>query len=279
MFRNRIIILVILALSLAIVSASAANTVTLDPQSVTVSPGSNSTVTVRVDEFTQGLAGYQLRVTLTDPGVAEIIGVSYPIWAKLSNSTGVPSDSVTLSAVDIDRQIGPGARDVVLGTFTVHGDATGSTGFVLSDIQVDADGGAVITLVPSQGTIIQPMATSAGSSTTITPAVTQGTTGGSTGGGSSTVGSSSSSGSTASGQSTPVNGTTVMTSPTPVITGTPGTAAPVQVTSSSAAVVITSSAQPVTTTMKGGIPIWGVGFICLFAIGITLLVFVRVKRI
>ncbi len=102
-----------------------------------------------------GLAGYDLQVTLENPAVGEIIAVQYPVWAALSNTTPPPpADSLRLSAVDLGKSVEAGAEDVLLATITVRADSTGNSAITISDVNMDADGGTGIAPGLSSGEVV-----------------------------------------------------------------------------------------------------------------------------
>jgi hypothetical protein len=135
--------------------AGSAATISFSPLSVTVDPSGTATIDLTIDELPHGLAGYDAVITISDPGVAEISAVSFPAWAGLSNVTGAPSASVKVSAVDLTRQVQPGATGVVLGTITVRGQSAGTATMNLENIHMDADGGSRVeaTVNPASVTV------------------------------------------------------------------------------------------------------------------------------
>jgi PKD repeat protein len=102
-----------------------------------------------------GLAGYDLYVTLENPAVGEIIAVQYPDWAGLNNTIpSPPADSLRLSAVDLDKSVEAGAEDVLLATITVYADSTGNSTITVSNVHMDADGGSMIEPGLSLGEVV-----------------------------------------------------------------------------------------------------------------------------
>jgi len=127
----------------------------LSPSSLSVANGMTEEFELRVSSLPDGLSGYDLRVTLNNSAVAEIVDVQYPAWALLHNTTPqVPGDSFRLSAVDIGRSIEPGAGTTILATVTLRGDSTGTSAITISEIHLDADGGAMITPEVTHGSIV-----------------------------------------------------------------------------------------------------------------------------
>jgi hypothetical protein len=170
MIRKLLIPFILLVtLFLVAIPLTTAETITFDPETITVSQGDTQTITLLLDEAPQGLAGYLFNVVVTNPGTTRIMDVSYPSWAGLSSTTGVPGESITMSAVDLNRQVQAGATGVILGTITVQGGTAGTSIISLGNVQMDADGGGIINPLTHQGTIIISMT---GIPVTWTPAQT-----------------------------------------------------------------------------------------------------------
>jgi len=130
-------------------------TVYLSPSSMAVANGTNTEYEIRVSSLPEGLAGYDLVVTIADPSIAEIISVQYPAWAGLNNTTpSPPGDSLRLSSVDVNKNVQAGAENTLLATITVRADSTGTSEITLSDVHMDADGGDAITPDVISGDIV-----------------------------------------------------------------------------------------------------------------------------
>jgi hypothetical protein len=166
--RTLIIIMVIFAAAL-IYPCSAASNITFDPANITVNQGDTRTITLLLDNAPKGLAGYQFSVTVWNPGTVQIIEVSYPSWAALSNTTGVPGESITMNAVDLNQEVQAGATGIVLGAITVQGGTAGTSNISVGDIQLDTDGGGTFFADADPVTIIVSMT---GIPVTWTPAQT-----------------------------------------------------------------------------------------------------------
>jgi PKD repeat protein len=127
----------------------------LSPPSPHVAEGTTCDFQLSISSLPEGLSGYDLAVTLSNPSIAEITGVQYPGWAGMNNTTPLPqTDSLRLSGVDLGRNIQAGAEDVLLATITVRADSTGTSAFVISNVNMDADGGGIITPEISSGEIV-----------------------------------------------------------------------------------------------------------------------------
>jgi hypothetical protein len=127
-----------------------------------------------------GLAGYNIYLAVENPQTAEIIQVTTP---------GDPNLLTTISTMPSDRvwvkklyRIEPGATNIELFTFTVQGDAPGTTHITLNPIRIDDIFGntipltivpAVLTIeeVPAPAASVTPEPTSSNSTTIPAPAV------------------------------------------------------------------------------------------------------------
>jgi len=128
--------------------------VSLAPSSLPVANGTTSEYEILVSSLPDGLAGYDLWVTLDNSSIAEIVGVRYSGWGAMNNTTPLPpGDSLRLSAVDVGRQVEPGSGSALLATITVRADRTGASSIRLSNVTMDADGGAIISPVVTSGEI------------------------------------------------------------------------------------------------------------------------------
>lgn len=128
------------------ISATQSDRPTVAVVGATVPASDTATVRVALTGAPDGLAGYYLRVSVADAGVARIESASYPDQFGMTTDPAVSGDgrTVTLEAADVDAAIEPGASDVTLATVTVSGVAPGEVGVTVDPIQFDADGGAAI---------------------------------------------------------------------------------------------------------------------------------------
>ncbi|MFA5296230.1 MAG: hypothetical protein WC382_12005 [Methanoregulaceae archaeon] len=137
--------------------------------SATVDRGSSTNFQIVMDRAPAGISGYYLRISLANPAVAEITGVSYPSWVTFKETVGVPSDVVTIAGTDIDEQVQDGATDILLASVTLLGDSEGTSGILLQVNKLDADGGDAIEADTTGATVtVNPSSGNGGSSATVT---------------------------------------------------------------------------------------------------------------
>ncbi|MBP1928166.1 PKD repeat protein [Methanolinea mesophila] len=124
--------------------------------------GGTATMNFLLDEAPNGLAGFNITVSLADPDVGEIMSVSYPAWVSQHDNATLPADSAWIKTVDMGSgdygNIGPGATDIPLGTITLRGDAEGTTGVIVTINQMSDDEGSNMfpTVTPGTFTVIVP---------------------------------------------------------------------------------------------------------------------------
>jgi len=125
----------------------------MTPSTVTIYKGKTVEINLVLDEAPAGLAGYDLVVRLSNPQVAEFPEVTYPSWAALHNTTRRADGSVRISGVDLSREVSPGATEIPIATLTLRGISGGSSAIILESVNMDADGGDMITPVVSNGQV------------------------------------------------------------------------------------------------------------------------------
>jgi PKD repeat protein len=118
--------------------------VSFSPSTLSFGEGETAEYQIIMNEAPLGLAGYDMVVSLANPGIAEIISVAFPPWANLTNVSGVPGQSVLLAAVDTNHMIEGNATGVLLATISINGTASGTTPITIDELYMDADGGGVI---------------------------------------------------------------------------------------------------------------------------------------
>ncbi len=215
-----------------------AATIELNPVTQSLQQGSTTTLTLTLDSAPDGLAGYRMNLALSNPSSARVVGVSYPSWASINNTTGVPGSTVRISGVDLGRAVEKGSQSVPLATITLQGMGAGTCRVVASDARFDADGGNVTLADPAEATLTV-------SGTIPTTSTSQGGSGGSSGG------SSSGGGASGGGSSSGFTGS-IVEQKTPAITMTPSTAATMAVVSYAAPEGTTSLVPTTVATNNPG---------------------------
>jgi parallel beta-helix repeat protein len=123
------------------------------PSDAEVVESQTTEIVITVSSLPAGLAGYNLTVTLDDPDVAEITGISYPSWVTITENSSLPGTSIYLKALDGDEAVQTGATDVVLATLTVMGKQAGNASFTLGIDRLDDDTGTAIDVSLETGSL------------------------------------------------------------------------------------------------------------------------------
>jgi hypothetical protein len=138
-------LILMIAMLLLGIAVATGETVTFDPATVTIARGGSTGITISMNEAPSGLAGYEMVIRLSNPGIAKISDVAYPPWAVLFNTTRNSDGSVRISGVDLSRQVNAGMTGIPLATITVTGVSGGTSSIMMEAVSLDADGGAMIT--------------------------------------------------------------------------------------------------------------------------------------
>ncbi|MEF8861548.1 MAG: cell surface protein [Haloarculaceae archaeon] len=133
-------------------------------------PGGTTTMRIVLTSAPDGLAGYELVLSVSDGDVAAITGANYTDAFGLTTEPVVSDDGRTLrlEAADVGGNVEAGATDVTLATVELRGESAGRAGLEVRPVQFDADGGAVMNVSVASGSVVvgepEPTATSTGES-------------------------------------------------------------------------------------------------------------------
>ena len=120
-----------------------------------LSPSGTAAVDVVLTSAPDGLAGYNIALTIEDPDVAHIRSARYPDRFDLTTDPSISEDgrTVTLEAADVGSTIGAGAENVTLATVEIAGDAPGEAEITVDLRQVDGNDGEVLRPAAGAGTL------------------------------------------------------------------------------------------------------------------------------
>ncbi len=138
LYRVCVILLVFFVLEIS--CASAANVVSFDPHTVEMFQNSSHDFQIIMDEFPQGLSGFNMTISVSDPEIAEITSVTFPGWNAIPSNSTLPSSSVWIKGIDLSNQIVSGNTSVLLANITLKGKEIGNTNLTISNIFYDPDG-------------------------------------------------------------------------------------------------------------------------------------------
>ncbi len=137
-----------------------------------VSPGSASTVTIvnktfsaagqtadidlYIDSFPDGLSGYWFNISMGDRAVAEFTDVTLPEWysGNLESHGIAATNNAFIKLLDVNNEVKPGANNVILCSVRVTATGPGTTAITLTNIQIDDEGGKMITPAVTGGVIL-----------------------------------------------------------------------------------------------------------------------------
>lgn len=161
---NNLPIIIALFSLLALPTFTAATEIIASPSSVELETGSTATISYILDEVPGGLVGYGMHISLTNPACARISAVSYPAWAILNATQGVPGSEVILRGVDLGKAVGNGESSISVATLTIQGIGAGTCMVVTSELQFDDDSGNVVMVDPEQAIVTVSGSTPSGTS-------------------------------------------------------------------------------------------------------------------
>ncbi|MFB6085103.1 MAG: PGF-CTERM sorting domain-containing protein [Halorientalis sp.] len=144
-------------------TATADDGAQLTVTNATVEENETSRLRLALTRAPAGLSGYEVTLSLSEPGVAEITNASYPDAFQLTTEPRIADDGqrVTLEAAVTDTP--PGARNVTLATVTVAGTGGGTTAVRVTDAQIDADDGSRVAPAYDAGSVaVEPLANDGG---------------------------------------------------------------------------------------------------------------------
>lgn len=148
---------IILLLAILVVCPSVVMGAVTIPETIVFQSGSNTlSIPITLDKADAGLSGYKMVFTIEKPEVAIISKVDIPEWASLKSvDGGLPSSSVTISAVDLDDKLKSGASGIVLATIVLNKTGEGSSTYSLKIDDITDDKGDLLsnTLSDLHGTV------------------------------------------------------------------------------------------------------------------------------
>ncbi|MGV8129182.1 MAG: DUF3344 domain-containing protein [Methanolinea sp.] len=120
-------------------------TLRLDPVNTAIPVGENAIYSIIMNYVPQGMAGFDISLTLDNPEIGDFLAYTAPSWAVLNTYSEISGDSIWFSGIDLQTLIQAGATDVSLGTITIRTDHAGETTLVPGSKKINADGGGNIT--------------------------------------------------------------------------------------------------------------------------------------
>jgi hypothetical protein len=141
---HKVLIFLAIFLGLEISCASAANVVSFYPQTVEMHPGISQDVKIVMDEVPDGLSGFNITVSVSDPEIAEITAVLFPDWGMWPRNSTIPSSSIWIKTADLDNKVRAGDTNVLLGFITLTGKKAGTVELSILRTKISDDNGSLI---------------------------------------------------------------------------------------------------------------------------------------
>jgi secreted PhoX family phosphatase len=119
--------------------------VSVDVESVAVENGATERIDVLASSLPEGVSGARLTITVSDPEVATITGVSFPeSLSPTESDVNGDGSSATIRFADVEQNVQAGLMDVAVASLDVRADNTGTTDIVVEVQQMDDDSGNTI---------------------------------------------------------------------------------------------------------------------------------------
>jgi PKD repeat protein len=129
--------------------------VLVDVASLAVGSGSTGTTELYASSLPSGFAGAQVTVSVSDPEVASITGVSFSDALALTESSIADDGSeATLRVSDAEGNVQPGAGEVTLASLQVRAESTGTTDLVVDVERMDDENGNAIDAESRMGVFV-----------------------------------------------------------------------------------------------------------------------------
>ncbi|GCF12345.1 hypothetical protein Harman_02800 [Haloarcula mannanilytica] len=123
--------------------------------SAAVGGGSTGSVPLTASSLPAGFSGARLTVSVSNPDIASITGVSFPDSLGLTEqSVSDDGATATIRVADVDTNVQSGGMDVPLATLDVRADSGGTTDLTVSVEQMDDESGTAIEAETRNGLIV-----------------------------------------------------------------------------------------------------------------------------
>jgi hypothetical protein len=145
------------------IGAVSGTTITAHGGTIPIS-GSSAEFPITVDSLPEGLSGFSMTVSLSDPSKAEMTAVITASWADISDIGGtmvsgpdteqsVMADAIGITTATLTADFYP-APNLTLATIRVRADAQGSTQLKITGLDIQDKDGTTINAAIQNGTIV-----------------------------------------------------------------------------------------------------------------------------
>jgi secreted PhoX family phosphatase len=129
--------------------------VMVDVASIAVGAGSTATAELYATSLPSGFAGGQVTVTVTEPDVATITGVSFPDGLALTRSTiSDDGSSATVRVSDAEGNVAAGGDEVTIASLEVRAESAGTTDLVVAVERMDDENGTALDAESRSGLVV-----------------------------------------------------------------------------------------------------------------------------
>jgi hypothetical protein len=135
---------------LLLVSCTWASVISV-PELTFQSPGEVITGDIFLDSAPNGISGYKITLSIEDPEICDITGITSPEWAALEGTSPLPGSVVAIQGVDIGGVIETNSTGIPLARVSVTSKEAGSTSLLVTVNLMDDDAGnpVLVTIPPS----------------------------------------------------------------------------------------------------------------------------------
>ncbi|EMR74686.1 nitrous oxidase accessory protein [Thermoplasmatales archaeon SCGC AB-540-F20] len=123
---------------------SLATTLRLVPESTTVPGYTNVSYDLLLEYLQNGLSGYNITLSISNPSVASTVSIEFPSWAVINEHSSLPSDSSWMKAIDLNNDINGDVSNVLCANITIKALNAGTTFINLTVTRLDDDNGQSI---------------------------------------------------------------------------------------------------------------------------------------
>ena len=120
-------------------------TVSVLPTNAKISPNNEQVFEVKVNKLPAGISGYDFNLILENPELGKFTKVEFPSWVDLSENSSLPTTSINLRAMQLGKEIQPGAENVTLANITFQNENPGESNVSLTFNRFNDDAGNDVT--------------------------------------------------------------------------------------------------------------------------------------
>jgi len=117
------------------------NVLFISPKHVSIYSQEYVSFNVIIKQVPCGLSGYNITISLSNPYVAEISSIDFPSWAVLTGHSHLLSDTIWITAVDLNDYVKANDTNIHLLNITLHPIGSGDTPINIFATQFDDDSG------------------------------------------------------------------------------------------------------------------------------------------